>query len=368
MDNQSNTILLIDDDDVLLSGLSVMIKRAGYKLLMANNGTEGLQLAKEHEPDLIICDLIMPYPNGFEVRQLLENDPTTSTIPFIFLTSRNSAREKVHGLDAGADDYITKPFDNQELIARLKAILRRSMREREKAEAQAKQEMERLRREVVRNISHELRTPLNIVLGELQMAIRKRFTYQPNRQEQFIQTILESTHHLQTVVNDLLTLSQIDQGQLDTLRQELDVDHHFHTLIKEAQTPWQYRHLRLKFTLDSDVTIHAPSHGFKQSVRHLLDNACKFSPTNGNIEISLAENGPGGCILTVADEGFGIERKYHEKVFERFFQISQGYARNYDGLGLGLTIARTFARALGGEVLILDSQRGCRVQMTIPPI
>ncbi len=146
MNKETNTILLIDDDDTLLSGLSVMIKRAGYNVQVTNKSSEGLRLAKEKQPHLIICDVIMPYPNGFELRQLLENDPVTSNIPFIFLMSHHSQREKVSGLDAGADDYIIKPFDNQELMACINGTLRRSRREREKAETQASQEMERLRR------------------------------------------------------------------------------------------------------------------------------------------------------------------------------------------------------------------------------
>lgn len=368
MNKETKTILLIDDDDILLSGLSVMIKRAGYNLLMTNKSSEGLRLANELRPDLIICDVIMPYPNGFELRQLLEKDSATSSIPFIFLTSRSSQKEKVYGLDVGADDYITKPFDCQELMARINAALRRSMRERQKAQAQANQKMEEMRREVVRNLSHELRTPINVILGELQMAIRKRFHYDPSQQPYFLHTVVRNSNHLQTLVNDLLILSQIDQGQLDTLRQELDIDDYFYPLIQETQTRWQHRHIKLKFTLDTTVTIHASPNGFKQAVRHLLDNACKFSSSHSTVEILLAENGKGGCILTVADEGPSIPPQYREKVFERFFQISQGYSRSYDGLGLGLTIARAFARSLGGDVRILDSERGCRVQMSIPPI
>lgn len=368
MNKETNTILLIDDDDTLLSGLSMMIKRAGYNVQVTNKSSEGLRLAKEHKPNLIICDVIMPYPNGFELRQLLENDPAISNIPFIFLTSRNSQKEKVYGLDAGADDYIVKPFDQQELMARINATLRRSRREQEKAQAQASQEMEEMRREVVRNLSHELRTPINVVLGELQMAIRKRFYYDPSEQPRFLQTIVRNTNHMQTLVNDLLILSQIDKGEVDTFRQELDVDDYFYPLIQQTQTRWQHRHIKLKFTVDTTVTIHAPPVGFKQAVRHLLDNACKFSPSHSNVEMLLAENGKGGCILTIVDQGPGIPPQYHEKVFERFFQISQGYSRSYNGLGLGLTIARAFARSLGGDVRILESAQGCHMQMTIPPI
>ena len=112
---------------------------------------------------------------------------------------------------------------------------------------------------------------------------------------------------------------------------------------------------------------------FRHVLFHLLDNACKFNPTSklfgkNRVNVVLAQNGQGGCILTISDQGPGIAPAYREKVFERFYQITRPELHNNEGLGVGLTIARAFARALGGDVVILDSKSGCQVQMTLPPI
>jgi signal transduction histidine kinase len=115
------------------------------------------------------------------------------------------------------------------------------------------------------------------------------------------------------------------------------------------------------------VVIHAPRREFRQAVTHLVDNALKFSPPMTSVLIDLAANGNGGCVLTVADYGSGIPDGQREKVFERYYQISQGDTRSHGGLGVGLTISRIIARLLGGDVIILPSIRGCRVQMTLPP-
>lgn len=118
-------ILLIDDEPNLLTGLAAIMQRAGYLVYTAHNGIDGLRLAQENLPDVIISDVMMPPPNGFELRKRLSQNPETSTIPFIFLTARLAQGDKLAGLQAGADDYITKPFNRDELLARVAAVLRR---------------------------------------------------------------------------------------------------------------------------------------------------------------------------------------------------------------------------------------------------
>ncbi len=119
------TILIIDDEPALLLGLAAKIRRHGYTVVTATDGRDGLQKAKESIPDLIISDVMMPPPNGFELRRLLSLEPALASIPFIFLTARSSVEDRVGGLRDGADDYITKPFETEELFARIEAVFRR---------------------------------------------------------------------------------------------------------------------------------------------------------------------------------------------------------------------------------------------------
>ncbi len=119
------TILLIDDELSLLTVLSTILKRSGYNVHTAASGNRGIEQARNLLPDLIICDVMMPSPNGFRVREILSEDPQTASIPFIFLTARTAKGDAVFALRSGADDYITKPFDRGELLARVEAVLRR---------------------------------------------------------------------------------------------------------------------------------------------------------------------------------------------------------------------------------------------------
>src|SRR5215216_1385063 len=145
MDKLNSTILIIDDEPALRLGLAAKIKRQGYEVVTACDGKDGMQKAKEVLPDLIVSDVMMPPPNGFELRRLMSQDPQLASIPFIFLTARTGVDDRVNGIRDGADDYITKPFVTEELLARMEAVLRRvkveQARGREEMRESAQQEM-----------------------------------------------------------------------------------------------------------------------------------------------------------------------------------------------------------------------------------
>ena len=152
-------ILVIDDEPALRLGLVVAIKRHGYGAIAAEDGSVGLQKARELLPDLIISDVMMPPPDGFELKRILGGDPKLASVPLIFLTARSGTHDRISGIKDGADDYISKPFDTEELLARIDALLRRVHTEREHGREQAmetaRQDMEKLRGEVLQNFHHE---------------------------------------------------------------------------------------------------------------------------------------------------------------------------------------------------------------------
>jgi len=308
----------------------------------------------------------MPPPNGYEVRKILSDDPRTATIPFVFLTARAGQVDKIRGLESGADDYVTKPFNRHELLARVQAILRRSEIGRQKGLLETEVQVEKLRQEIMQNVSHELRTPMAKVLLTLDSLLESRFS-DVEEENHFIQSALSSAHRLHGLIEDLTLLTEIDQGNLNTLRRELDLEYDFRAPLQRCLERYAEKNLDVRISVAPEVVVHAPEIGFRQAAVHLVDNACKFSSEEGQVVVHLAANGIGGCILAVADQGPGILPKLREKVFERYYQVSQGSTRQHGGLGVGLTIARAVARALGGEVLILAAPSGCRVRMTIPP-
>jgi signal transduction histidine kinase len=369
MEPDKPTVLIIDDEPALLLGLAAKIKRHGYVVITAVDGSDGLQKAREHLPDLIVSDVMMPPPNGFELRQLMSQDPQLASIPFIFLTARSSVEDRVTGLKNGADDYITKPFETDELFARIEAVLRRVQMEqargREEMKVIAQRDMEALKQELLQNFHHELRTPLTNIMMPLELAANNRFA-NPEEQSRFIKIALSNADRLESLVTDLIMLSNFDQGNLNAIRQTIDPRTSILAPIQKRFERYQAKNLNFVLECPERAVIYAPRREFTHSLVHLADNAFKFSPENGNVHFWVVPGINGGAEIWVQDEGPGIPVELREKVFERFFQISQGDKRVYEGLGVGLTIARAIFSSVRGNVAIMDSLSGCLVHASLP--
>lgn len=363
--NSNLTILLIDDEPRLLMGLTALIKRAGFNVLSANSGDEGIRLARAHHPDLIVCDVMMPPPNGFKVKATLSEDSKTAAIPFIFLTARTSQADMLHGFRLNSDDYITKPFNSEELLARIEAVLRRVETSRRQGRAQMHGELERLRREIVQNVSHEFRTPMAVLLPALEMFLEERFADLQEEERQYLNLALQNAHRLRWLIEDVLILAALDQGKSNRFRQQVNPHYHLISPIKQLVQEYQDKNLQVQIQTDPAITLSAPLPDFTRAVLHLVDNACKFSPSGGWVGVQIS-SGDLQTVITVSDEGPGIPPAVRKKVFERFYQVDQGTTRAYNGLGVGLTVARAVARATGGDVTILNTDVGCVVQMAVP--
>ena len=369
MDKKPSTILIIDDEPALRLGLAAKIKRQGYDVFTACDGQDGLQKARECLPDLILSDVMMPPPNGFELRRLMEKDPKLASIPFIFLTARTGVDDRVNGIRDGADDYITKPFVTEELLARVEAVLRRvrvaQERGRDEMRKSAQQDMENLKQEILQNFHHEMRTPLTNIIMPLELVVNKKFE-DPEEQSRFIHMALSSVDRLESLVTDFILLTNIDYGNLNTIRQSIDIKNHILIPVEKRLARYKDKALEFTFEASGQGTIKAPRRELSHAVVHLLDNSFKFSPPGGKIRLRVETLSDGGAVITVANEGESIPLELREKVFERFYQISQGDSREHEGLGVGLFIARQVFRSMGGDVKVLDSVDVCCMQATLP--
>lgn len=363
------TILIVDDDSSLRLGLSVTLQRKGYSIITASNGQDGLEKIRALEPDLILCDVMMPPPNGFELRKLLGSEPASSKIPFIFVTARTGVEDRINGIDEGADDYITKPFEPQELVARIEAVFRRieleQARGREQMKSIADAELDKFKKEVLQNFHHELRTPLTNILLPLETILTHKFD-NAEEQTRFIRMALTNADRLESLSTDFILLSNIDHGGLSAIRQPVDIKTNFLPAVRRRLERYKAKDIQLvtKFSVLGEIS--APRKELTHVVIHLLDNAFKFSPEHGTVALTISSNEAGDTTIRISDEGPGIPVNLREKVFERFFQGSQGDARDHEGLGVGLTIAKAVLENIGGSIKILDTARGCSVEIYFP--
>jgi len=177
---------------------------------------------------------------------------------------------------------------------------------------------------------------------------------------------LSSLDRLESLVNDFILLTSLDQGGLNPIRQTIGVQNHI--LLPVRKRMERYKAKNLEFIQDITVqnTITAPRFEFIHALVHLVDNAFKFSPESGKVKLVVESGLDGGAVITVENDGPAIPVELREKVFERYYQISNGDTRTHDGLGAGLAIARGVFENLGGSVTILDRSEGCCVQDILP--
>jgi two-component system, sensor histidine kinase and response regulator len=366
--NDNHTILIVDDDPAILMGLKLKIKRHGYQVFTAKDGNEGLDKVKTHNPDLVLSDVMMPFPDGFEMRRRLSQDLQLGSIPFIFLTARADAQDRLRGFKEGADDYILKPFDTDELMARIDAVIRRvefeRARGREQMKEMAQKEMEQLKQEFLQNYHHELSTPLTNILVPLEIAVNRKFN-SLEEQTRFLRSALSSANRLESLTNDLILLSQIDHGSLNHIRQPIDYNIHILGPIRKRLERYQSKELEFLPVVELQEEIIVPRREFAHAVLHLVDNAFKFSPDKGRVALLVKDIG-NKLVISVQDEGCGVPPDLSEKIFERFFQVSNGDSRKYEGLGVGLTIARAVFESNGGSVKISETLHGCHVVAMFP--
>ncbi|HMZ05981.1 MAG TPA: hybrid sensor histidine kinase/response regulator [Anaerolineales bacterium] len=361
-------MLLIDDDPKLLLGLKAVMTIQGFEVFSTIDGNEGIRMAREQLPDIIICDVMMPKPDGFSIKRFLAGNPQTATIPFIYLTARTFTADKIAGLQLGADDYVSKPFNADELVSRVEAILRRGNIGHQRGLREMEDRLEQMRNSISTNLAHELRTPLTVIMANLTMAMKEKFHGRADDMNWYLESMLSSTQKLFKLTEDMILLNDIDQGKLSSKRIPINLNDGLLKPIRDVTTRYQVKNLDVQVAVQEDMLLYASENDFSRAVFHLVDNACKFSPDGARIIIQLRRNGFGGCMLSVENSGSSISVELREKVFERYYQIQQGDDRPFEGLGIGLTIVRAVAEVCGGSATIKDSDMGCRVLFTLPPM
>ncbi|MFA9389861.1 MAG: response regulator [Prolixibacteraceae bacterium] len=386
MKEKKGNILIVDDTpeniDILVSLLQ------DYNRKIALNGEKALQLAAaDPKPDLILLDIMMPGMSGFEVCIQLRSNEETKNIPIIFITAMNSVNDVLTGFKIGAQDYITKPFDFNELMARVETQmeivhhrknllntnkwLEEQVHERTLELQAAKQKAEaanRVKTMFLANINHELRTPLNGIIGfgALLEEAELNETYKG-----YLKIINESAENLLTVITDIIDYSNVDASEVESNEITFDVVETLNQAIDFLEIKAIHKELKVIRNYSKEAgKLIGDVIRIKQILLSLLSNAIKFTK-KGTIEISYSiqasSNTEAQLIIAVADTGIGIPDDKIDSIFEQFYMIDESHTREYGGLGLGLTIAKELIDRLHGQIKIESQvQVGSTFTVTIP--
>ncbi len=345
----SEQILIVEDDLAMSSGIRDVLEMHGYRVQLAENGVEGLKVLEALTPDLIISDIMMPEMDGFEFLERVRRRPEWATVPFIFLTAKGQRPDIRTGKQLGADDYLVKSVDLEDLLVVVRAKLERSLVIRQRS----RQDMEELKRQVLNMLSHEFRTPLTYITGYVDLI--QDGEWSPEELQKFLGRIKSGSLRLNHLVEDFLFLVRFET---DDARQAYAMDkgpfNTWRSLIArvfDAQRgPAAQRSVELLSDVQPELPLveaHEPY--LENAVNRLVDNAVKFSKQDGGqviVKVSAADD---QVCCTVIDTGIGIPAAELPHMFDRFHQINRQKIEQ-QGAGVGLAIVRGIADLHHGKV------------------
>jgi signal transduction histidine kinase len=344
------TILVVDDEEIVREVLGDMLRDAGYLVVEACHGAEALQRLDSHRVDLVLSDISMPVLDGYGLYQRIRAHPACADLPVMFLTAHGESPRVRHAKELGIDDYLVKPVGSEDLVVAVRALLARHARIAASQGAQIGQ----LKEAILRAVAHELRTPLTYVSGYAQL-LAGADGAELERLRSLVDGILRGTRRLERLAQDLVFLVELRTGEayrrFEGASRRLD---HLPALLRAALEERRAHADAVAVALRAELpaelpTIVGEARLLGEAVDRLLDNAIKFS-RKGDGEVTLrASSDADSVLIEVEDRGVGIPPAELSRIWELFHQVDR--ERNeQQGVGAGLTIARTIALMHRGEL------------------
>ena len=366
--NRSDYKILIVDDvisNVLL--LKILLTNEKFQVCTANNGRACIEMTKKEHPDLILLDVMMPDINGFDTAVILKKDPETKDIPIIFLTALNSPQDLVHGFQVGANDFLTKPFNKEELVMRVtqQISLVAAKRIIEKQNAELKATLSN-RDKMYSVIAHDLRSPMASIRMVLNLIVQSTSAEKVGPElYMLLDQANRESEEVHDLLDNLLKWTKSQTGRLNVVLQELDLNDIVPGVVEIFDVIAQTKHITLELKkTDEALKVHADNDMLKTVLRNFMSNAVKFSPENSTIQISMAKEGDFARV-SVKDQGVGIAADRLGSIFHKG-ETTYGTGGE-EGSGLGLQLCQDFARKNGGDCYVESVEgQGSTFSFTIP--
>ena len=362
-------ILVVEDEDAIRDEVTDWLGFEGYDVCSAPNGRLALEAIRHELPDLIVSDIAMPEMNGYDLLLTVRLESSLAQTPFIFLTAAVDRDALRKGMTLGADDYITKPFTNLELLnsVRTQLMKRGTQHAQQQAEitllnSALSEERERrlLKARLIAMISHDFRNPLAAIISSSDLIKNYEDRMTPARRHQYLDRINGSVHLLLQMLDDLMMVAAMESGHLDFTLETVEMFHFVEGIVDEFRLIDQGGHEIVFEELES-ITIDGDSKLLRQLIVNLIANALKYSPTDTAIKVGLTEQ-PAYIELTVEDQGIGIPPEDLPYLFEPFHRSDN--AKGFKGMGLGLTIVKQAVDLHAGTVSV-ESEVGYGTRFTV---
>jgi two-component system, sensor histidine kinase and response regulator len=351
-------ILVIEDELTLREEICELLRFEGFEVHSADNGAVGLTNAIRHQPDLILCDILMPVMNGNQVLQKLRENETTMLTPFIFMSALADRDNIRHGMKIGADDYLTKPFSRTELLQTIDIRFKKQ----EVIHAKKEQEMDTLRTNIITRLPHELRSPLSGIIGFGTLLKDMAGSLSTEDVTDIGNEILDSGNRLLRLVENYMVFVQL---QLSEPKDETISGGNMVAIMQETtQTIAKIydRKDNLKLSLASSESVHVSEPFLRKIVHELTDNAFRFSPKESDVSITGTADAE-HYTLTISDQGRGFTKEQIGQI-GAYMQFDRDKLEQ-QGSGLGLIISKKMTELSGGTFSIQsEKDNGTAIIMT----
>jgi signal transduction histidine kinase len=361
------TILIVDDNPENLGVLGNIVSENGYIPGFATNGTVALTSIKEEYPDLILLDIMMPELDGFEVCRRLKQDATLAEIPIIFLTAKMEKDDVIAGLELGAVDYVTKPFNKKELITRINTHLELQAAKKDLQDAlAAKEEALVTKDKLFSIIGHDLGNIFCGLQGIAELLVDKQIQFNAKERENNIQMLIQAATNGYDLLTNLLNWSKSQTGMLlanpaiivlrDSIYRQIELQEH-----KAA-----HKEIEIVADLDKNLLVFADLNMLDTIIRNLISNAIKFTSASGTIQVIAKQIEEKLVEISVTDTGIGIKQKDIEKLFK--INAVRTYGTNNErGNGLGLVLCKELVEKCGGMIGVeSEVRKGSRFYIRLP--
>lgn len=362
-------ILIVDDvmSNVLL--LKVLLTNEKFAIATASNGRQALEQVEKENPDLVLLDVMMPDMSGFEVAQHLKSNPNTADIPIIFLTALNSTADIVKGFQVGANDFISKPFNKEELIIRVTHQI--SLVAAKRLILSKTEELQRTiagRDKLYSVIAHDLRSPMGSIKMVLNMLILNLPSEKIGAEMYELLTMAnQTTEDVFSLLDNLLKWTKSQIGKLNVVYQDVDlVEVTADGVIEIFSMVASLKKIRIHEMKPEKMMVNADIDMLKTVVRNLLSNAIKFSKENSEVLVKMEEV-DGMAVVSVQDYGCGISEEGQKKLLHTDTHFSTFGTNNEEGSGLGLLLCKDFVVKNGGKLWFTSKEgEGSIFSFSIP--
>jgi two-component system, sensor histidine kinase and response regulator len=341
------SVLVVEDTIESLRLLTDLLDEQGYEVRAVTNGRQALQAVEQDPPDLILLDINMPELDGYEVCRRLRASDRSKDVPVIFITALTDTADMVRAFDTGGVDYVTKPFQVEEVLARVKTHLALRRAQTELADSYARlRALEHLRDDLVHMVIHDLRSPMTALLMELRFVKRSAAALSEDDRDA-LQSALEAAEAINRMTNDVLDVSRLEACKMPVERAVWDLTQ----MAREVRSALG--------TIDLDRTIDIESAGavevtcdgalVRRVMENLVSNGIRYSPAGSRMRLSIA-SAEGSVRVAVHDQGPGVPPEAREKIFEKFGTVGSQHQSTYHSVGLGLAFCKLAIEAQGGTI------------------